>query len=938
LARDGAQVSATTAARQAADPAARLQAASDMYYDALGAAAENRLGVGARDRLDAIADDVIPQLSQREAWPVLRRNLSILALRAVDPRELLTEALAKGSVDDAADPAAVLDHRIDPAGTHSAGIGVLRWLPAIPAALADDPHWGTYLARREELVEGLADEIRERARAWTNATAPAWARPLITVNPILTAEIAVFRACTGVAEADTRITGARQFPVRTRGVQAALQRQAAANIGRHSADTTRWNDLIDAIHPRLRSDAYWPQLAAKLADAARATPDLRQIIITAAQLKPLPDEQPAAALWWRIIGAITPSTTVATLHSRLRPPWITDLDAVFGTALAETIAADLAWPGLVAAINAADPNTWTPRDLLHLAVEHLNDDLDQGHSVAPGDYARLITYTVDAYSHRLHAHLGGDLHDIPAPQEAPPDPDDEALFPPDPEHPDTHAPFDHIDTGQPTEQPGLHYDEGLRFDELRTIRPPRELPITMELFMKQGEEYRTVCHTIDTLRSEVAAGNGPAVRAAADDLLRMRHHIDADRPYAHAVLEAMAQWSDADANYDESLLLVEHARKRLATLQSDPDAEELDIASARQQITFYTDLLPDQPPSLQFEKALGGAQAARAAAAGGHIVREADLIAARGDAELADLATLSALRARRQTLQHRLTRAEKEIAGAFASAQIRAADTLEQMLDSAHSEVALLQSARHLNTTRAPLAIPESALTEHNPVIGTQLTALAAQPYRLGYAYADSSDLDTIAALQTLRAAANANGRNVLWLAATEDAATTARDADLAGIAITIDYHDLAEQLWLLGPEPMVIIDNPAATDPQHLATITSHITSNHARAIILDPADGTTGPASPALQLLANTLPWTVKLTATQTGPLDRRGTLTPAITIADRLGRPHLNQPWQRLLTHYDTATRAIHTAHRLHRTLCWNERSRGELHQSRGASIDD
>ncbi|CAN7510336.1 MobF family relaxase [Mycolicibacterium frederiksbergense] len=940
LARDGAQVSATTAARQAADPAVRLQAAADMYYDALGAAAENRLGVGARDRLDAIADAVIPQLSQREAWPVLRRNLSVLALRGADPRELLTEALAKGSISDAADPAAVLDHRIDPAGTHSSGIGVLRWLPAVPAALAEDPQWGAYLARREKLVENLAEEIRERARGWTNATAPAWARPLITVNPVLTAEIAVFRAATGVSEADTRITGARQFPVRARGVQSALHRQAAADIGRHSADTTRWNNLIDAIDPRLRADAYWPQLAAKLAQASCATTDLRQIITTAAHLKPLPDEQPAAALWWRIIGALSPTTTLSTGHSRLRPPWITDLDNVFGTALAETIAADLAWPALVAAINAADPHTWRPRDLLQLVAEHLADNLDEDHPIPPGDYARLITYTVDAYTHRLHTNLGADLHDIPTPHDAPPNPDDEALFPPDLQLPDTHAPFDHIDTGQPTEQPVLHYDEGLQFEHFTTARPLREFPITMEHFTVMREEYQSVCHTIDTLKPEVAAGKGPAMRAAADDLRRMRQCIDTDRPYAHAVVDVMAQWSDADANYNESLLLVEHARKQLVALQSDPDADELDILSARQQITLYTDLLPDPPPSQQFEQALADVQSARAAAAGGadKIVTERDLIAARGDAENSDLAALNALRARRQTLRHRLTRAEKEIAHAFAYAQTHVSDTLQQLLDSAHSELALLQTARHLNTTRAPLTIPETALNEHNLAIATGLTALAKQPYRLGYAHADSSDPDTVAALQALRATANADGRKVLWLAGTEDAATTAQATELADIAIPIDYHDLAEQLWLMGPEPIVIIDNPAATDPEDLAAIANHITTNPARAIILDRADRHTGPASPALHLLANTLPWTINLTANQTRPLDPLSTPAPAITIADRLGRTQLNRPWQQLLTHYDTATRAIHTAHRLHRTLRWNERSRGDLHHSRGAGIDD
>ena len=93
---------------------------------------------------------------------MLRRNLSVLAIGGADPRELLTSA-GKGSIDDAADPAAVLDHRIDPAGTHSAGIGCCAGFRPSPGT-ADDPRWGAYLARREQLVEGLADQIRERAR------------------------------------------------------------------------------------------------------------------------------------------------------------------------------------------------------------------------------------------------------------------------------------------------------------------------------------------------------------------------------------------------------------------------------------------------------------------------------------------------------------------------------------------------------------------------------------------------------------------------------------------------------------------------------------------------------------------------------------------------------------------------------------------------------
>jgi conjugative relaxase-like TrwC/TraI family protein len=950
LARDGAQVSATTAARQATDPFVRLQAAADMFYDALGAAAENHLGVGARDRLDALADSAIPELSSREAWPVLRRNLAVLALDGADPHQLLVDALAKGSVNDAADPAAVLDHRIDPVGTHSAGIGVLRWLPAIPDALRDDPTWGTYLADREQLVETLADDIRAQAKAWTNATAPAWARPLITVNLALTAEIAVFRAAVGVPAADTRLTGPHQYPVRTRAVQALLHKHAAAGIGQRSAETTRWNDLLDAIDPRLRADAYWPQLAANLAQATRATPDLRRVITTAARRAPLPDELPASALWWRIVGAISPTATLATAHSRLRPQWISDLDAVFGTVLAETITADLAWPGLVAAINAADPHTWTPRDLLHLAAEHLADTDDDAHPIPPGDYAQLITYTVDAFTYRLQARLGTDFRDIPTPEDPPPAPSDEALFPPDPEDAhagyDAPAPFDDVDVVLPKKRHIFEYGtgpiEGLQFEDLSATPPPRELRITMDVFTNLREEYRRVCEEIVILDIDISAGNGPAMRAGASDLLRMRRQVDADRPYGLAVAAVAAQWDDAEAAYNDTVRTIEQARTHLNTLQANPDADELDITSASQDVDFYTSLLPDQPPSVQFQPAFAEAHAARTTAAGGQIITERDIAVARGDAERADLAARAQLRDRRETLRRQIDRAERDIAVAFAAAQTTATDTLERLLDSARSELELLRSARRLDVERTPLAIPESALAKHDSAIAARLKALAAQPYRFSYARADSTDPNTVAALQTLRATANASQRKVLWLSVTDDRSTAAQTAGLADTSTTIDHARkfLLEQRWFLLPNFIVVIDNPAAADPGKLAAITGYISARDARAIILDPADGPVGPSTPALRLLAQTMPWTTNLTGADTALEDHRGAPTPAITLANRLGRTHLNESWRQLLTHYDTAARAIRSAHRLQLTLTWRDRSRSrdETEHSLDAGIDD
>jgi hypothetical protein len=405
----------------------------------------------------------------------------------------------------------------------------------------------------------------------------------------------------------------------------------------------------------------------------------------------------------------------------------------------------------------------------------------------------------------------------------------------------------------------------------------------------------------------------------------------------------MEQWTDADAAYNEILCMIEHARTRLNTLLASPGADELDIASARADLAFHTSLLPQQPPSLQYQQALAAAQATRTAAAGGNkIVTEHDILTARGDAERADLATRTALRDRRQALRRELDRADRDVAAAFAAAQTATTNTLETLLNSARSELDLLRSAGNLDVDRTPLAITESALATHDPTIAARLKALAAQPYRLSYARAESSDPGTVAALHTLRAAANASQREVLWLSVTEDQGTTARAAELADIITTIDHahEEIADQLWSLQPNVIVVVDNPAAADPGRLAAVTGYITAVDARAIILDPADGHFGPSTSALRLLANTMPWTTNLTATDTALDDHRGVPTPAITLADRLGRTRLSEPWRQLLTHYDTAARTIRAAHRLHLTVGWHDRShsRDEPDRSLDASVDD
>lgn len=304
LARDGAQVSATTADRQARDPFRRLGALADMYYDSLGTGAEHLIG-DQLGHLDHVAEQLRPGLTDAAGWPVLRKHLALLALAGNAPTQVLSKALAARPLDDARDVAAVLDWRIDPTGGHGTGVGPLRWLPDSTPQLRDDPIWGPFLQRRRDLVTDMADQIRATCCTWTPETAPDWAKALIAVNPALTAEIAVFRAAHHVENADTRLLGPEQYPNRAKAIQKLLERTALAALSAATPAAGQFDTLVDQLNDRIRADSYWPQLAARLAAATQIRADVPALITAAAAQGPLPDELPAAALWWRLAPQLT---------------------------------------------------------------------------------------------------------------------------------------------------------------------------------------------------------------------------------------------------------------------------------------------------------------------------------------------------------------------------------------------------------------------------------------------------------------------------------------------------------------------------------------------------------------------------------------------------------------------------------------------------------
>ncbi|MDG3015822.1 hypothetical protein [Speluncibacter jeojiensis] len=320
LSRDGAQKSATTTARELADLATRLAAAAAAFEDAVGTAAEHQAGAEKLARIDAAAEQIHPGLTDAPAYPVLRRRLAALDLEldGTDPIDRLAAVVDSRELATAADPAAVLDWRLapDPTGSHGAGQGLVPWLPKIPMMLTIDAAMADYLGRRRDLVTDLgrrrdlvtdlAAQVHARAAAWDTALAPRWARPLLAAGQReLVADLAVARAAFAVPDADRRPTGPHRTTAAQRRAQQRLDARAAEVLGDPHAHTGRWQPLADQLDPRITTDPYWPELAERFTTAHQSGIDVPALAGEAVAGRPLPDELPAAALWWRLCDRIT---------------------------------------------------------------------------------------------------------------------------------------------------------------------------------------------------------------------------------------------------------------------------------------------------------------------------------------------------------------------------------------------------------------------------------------------------------------------------------------------------------------------------------------------------------------------------------------------------------------------------------------------------------
>jgi len=264
---------------------------------------------------------LLPGLSDEPAWPTLRGHLLLLAAAGTDPVAELLTAAAQWDLTSAHDQAAVIDSRIHDVNQVTAR-GPLPWLSGIPHRLAADPDWGPNLDARSQLVAELADQVRRNAAA----EAPDWAaQPQTPVPAELIADVQVWRAATQIDPSDLRPTGPPQLGYAARIWQQQLDIRLAA------ADTRtewRWRQLLASEVPSTIADSFLPELTERLSNLTSAGFDAALLVRSATAAGPLPDDHPAAALWWRILDQLpetpnqqpaTPEAIPATRRTTTRP-------------------------------------------------------------------------------------------------------------------------------------------------------------------------------------------------------------------------------------------------------------------------------------------------------------------------------------------------------------------------------------------------------------------------------------------------------------------------------------------------------------------------------------------------------------------------------------------------------------------------------------------
>ena len=357
LARDESPVSATTALREAANPARQLGDAAARYTDAVGFAATQLAGELGIRSLERAIDNMAPGLTGAPTWPALRAQLLSVQADDRDPIQALARARII-PITDGQDPCVVLAGRIADANLTHRG-GPLPWLVRIPAALTRDPIWGAYLDARQRLVSQLAGQVR--AEALSAETRPAWLAGTGRTAPELVADIEVWRAAHWVETTDTRPTGERRTSLAEHRWQTHLDRRLASTA---DAAMSEWRPLLSQVSPLVLADDFAPTLAGRLSQLSSAGINVPTLLRTTSDQGPLPDDHAAAALWWRLSRHLSPvvAEAVDTDH-HLATQWLPAFTEQLGDA-AHHLQNSTWWPALVTTIERGLQRGWPLNQLL----------------------------------------------------------------------------------------------------------------------------------------------------------------------------------------------------------------------------------------------------------------------------------------------------------------------------------------------------------------------------------------------------------------------------------------------------------------------------------------------------------------------------------------------------------------------------------------------
>jgi conjugative relaxase-like TrwC/TraI family protein len=231
-------------------------------------------------------DAIAPPTSIEILEGILAREPNRASATSAHQADLDPATLLRRAADRYQEAVAVAGGRPGP------GLGPLPWLPALPDT--DNPEWAGYLQQRHQLVSTAAARLRP-------GTLPAepWATALLTADPVLARDVAVWRAATGCEPDHPDPCGPAESPAPGYRRHLTTQVTAAVRDGARPAD--RWRPLVASLDPRISNDPGWPWLARALSRAARNGYDVEAHLPELIDRdRPLPAGQAARVLLYRL--------------------------------------------------------------------------------------------------------------------------------------------------------------------------------------------------------------------------------------------------------------------------------------------------------------------------------------------------------------------------------------------------------------------------------------------------------------------------------------------------------------------------------------------------------------------------------------------------------------------------------------------------------------